>query len=134
MSTRSCNLAVCFLAFAVATVAPPAMAGQQIRLEAVLVGTDAEPAAFGRARFDLEKERTRFEVRIEGVFGFDAIFVVVGDQFVGTIVMDTEQGRGELRLDTDLGDEIPVLRAGEFVILIGDDGTSFVAFGELLES
>src|SRR5262245_49537675 len=133
MFTRSWNLSIGFVALALLAVLPPAvLADEQVRLEATLEGTEVEPGAFGRARFEMENERTRFEVRIEGIFDVDTIFVTAGQHFLGVIEMDRVQGRGELRLDTDDGDEIPTLRAGEFVGLFSEE-IVLLAFGQLLE-
>ncbi len=133
MFTRSWILTSGFVAVALLAALPPAvLAGERVRLEASLEGTKVEPGAFGRARFEMEPGRTRFEVRIEGIYDVDTLFVTAGAHFLGVIEMDRVQGRGELRLDTDDGDEIPALRAGEFVGLFSED-IVLLAFGQLLE-
>ncbi len=134
MNLRPWNLAGCVAMVALLVALPFGVrADDRIRLEAVLQGTDNDPAAFGRARFEVQGDRARFEVRVEGITSASVVFVVVGEDFLGAIELD-DQGRGELRLDSQNGDVIPEIAGGDTVGIFGDDPFPLLAEGVLVKN
>ena len=99
----------------------------EVRLEAVITGTEVDPGAFGRARFEARPDRARFEVRVEGITQAQTVFVVIED-VVGMIVLD-DQGRGELRLETDRGDAVPNVEDGFGIAIFSGETFELLAFG-----
>jgi hypothetical protein len=106
-----------------ATLGVAARADNNVTHEATLVTSGVDPDAHGRARFEMrERNRLRFEVEVEDVFSSDAAVVLVNGDPVG--VMDLNGGQGELRLETENGDDVPVINTGDIVDIINaDDGT-----------
>jgi hypothetical protein len=108
-------------------LAPSAYA-QQVRLEAQLFGSDADPLASGKARFEARADRIRLTVEVEDVSasasGVLAIFA--NDTLVGMVSIDAF-GFADLNLDSRLGDDVPVLQRGDMITVYdAEDGTPIV--------
>lgn len=91
-------------------------------LTAPLVATDADPLASGRADWDeFDDGRIKFSVEVEDVsMDGTARAVVVrpgsGIIFKGTFTITL--GLGDLNMDTDNGDNPPILQAGDRIVVV----------------
>lgn len=104
------------------TVAPKLALVQVGTLTAPLVSTDADPLASGRADWEeFADGRIKFSVEVEDV-SMDGVAraVVVrpgsGIIFKGTFTITL--GLGDLNMDTDNGDNPPILQAGDRVVVV----------------
>jgi hypothetical protein len=95
-----------------------------IRLEADLRGPDY---ASGTAAYIQRGDDRLFDVTASNLTTSTAtVFVLLNRQFVGTIDLD-EAGDGELYLDTQQGDDVPVVQEGDLVqVMDPETGTSLL--------
>jgi plastocyanin len=101
----------------------------------ILVGslspTDIDPQASGDATFEMVPYRTTFSVAVQGVSSTNALDVFVNGNFVNTIALDAE-GNGNLNLNTDNGDMVPVLMDGDEVeIFDAADNVTLILIGNV---
>jgi plastocyanin len=103
-----------------------------VKLRTPLFAADPDdPNAFGDGAFQMRPNRAGFLVNVTGVTSTAGVDVFVNGNFVGSIALDAT-GAGELFLDTELGDTVPPLQAGD-VIAVYDmvDDTTLILFGTL---
>lgn len=103
---------VALLAASMIGMAPTAHAGKAGRVEIGLNGSAAFPDAKGKARSDAQE----FRVEVENVpaLAGQTLTVSVDGNPAGTATVDA-LGAARLNLDAQLGDTLPVVRAGSLV-------------------
>jgi hypothetical protein len=113
--------------------------GNDVKLEAKLVPTAADPKASGDAQFQSEQNRDgtirrQFEVNIQDVSSADSVRVLVNGAQVGPVIKIGGYRRGgELKLDTENGDVVPVLKAGDVVQVVNAANGTLILQGTLVE-
>jgi hypothetical protein len=133
--TRWNALAVCATAALLAARTPAVPArdggGDEVRLQATLDATAADPGAFGEARFESRPDRRELRIDVDNVSATDALDVFLNGRFRGTIVLD-EQGDGRLELNSQDGDIVPMLQEGDEIELVdANDGVTLILSGIL---
>ena len=82
-------------------------------LQGTLAPTGIDPGASGTANFTMVPYRSTLDVTVQGILSTNAVDVFVNNQnLVGSIVLDGS-GSGALHLNTDNGDIVPNLQAGD---------------------
>jgi len=108
-----------------------------VRLEARLVPTSADPKASGDAQFQSQQNRDstvrrQFDVNVQDVSSADSVRVLVNGAQVGPVIKIGGYRRGgELKLDTDNGDVVPVLKAGDVVRVVNAANGTLILQGTL---
>ncbi len=108
------------------------LADEEVKLEAMLTGTDAAPDASGGARFEMRPDRSEFRVEVEDVASVDMVNVLANGDFIGTITLDA--GRGELELQSQNGDTVPVLKDGDEIEVVNAADDTLLLVGTLRPS
>lgn len=85
----------------------------EVRLEATLTATHADPRASGQAEFEKRPGRKELRVDVKDITSTDLVDVFANSRFLGRI--ELRGGSGRLELNTQNGDHVPRLRAGEKV-------------------
>jgi hypothetical protein len=102
----------------------------RVRLEAILSSTAADPDAEGRARFESRPDRAQFRVEVENISVTDTVDILVNGNLIATVSLDN--GFGELDLNTQDGDTVPALKAGDEVEVVdATDGVTLILVGTL---
>jgi plastocyanin len=99
------HLACCNMAAIVHVVDPVVLTGS-------LSPTPVDPNAFGMVNFKAVPYRSTLSVMVGAVTSTNKVDVFVNGGFIGTIALDIN-GNGELDLNTDNGDIVPNLQAGD---------------------
>jgi plastocyanin len=104
---------------------------QPVELAATLTAGDADPDATGAASFEMRPNRSSFSVAVAVVSSTAAVDVFVNGNPIGTIALDCS-GSGALLLDSQQGDTIPQLQAGDEVeVYDAADDTTLILIGTL---
>jgi hypothetical protein len=109
----ACVAAMFFQSFAV----QQAEAGLP-RIQIPLTSTGVVPAAKGRARYEADTTRRKLNIEAENLIGLEgrpAVFYVKG-VVVGRSTVTV--GRTKFEVDTDLGQNVPVIAAGTTVTIV----------------
>jgi hypothetical protein len=125
MTMTRLNLLVALAVFALMmALSATVLADGEVRLEATLTATDADPNAFGFAEFrDQGSGRLRLEVEVEDIDSTDMVGVLINDQPVATITLDAN-GDGKVKLETQRGDTVPAIMSGDDIKIVDvDTGT-----------
>jgi hypothetical protein len=126
MTTVRLNLLLALAAFALLTALPATVRADRdgVRLEAILTASDADPDAFARAEFrDQGRGRLRLDVEVEDVASTDMVVVLINGTPVAAIALD-ENGDGQIDLETQRGDTVPAISAGDVITIAdADSGT-----------
>ena len=87
----------------------------------------------GQVNYEMRRDRTTLSVAVTHVNSAAALDVFVNNgDFIGTIFLDPRSGNGELDLDTDNGDIVPTLQAGdEIEVFDAPDDTMLLLVGRL---
>jgi len=87
----------------------------------------------GQVNYEMRRDRTTLSVAVTHVNSAAALDVFVNNgDFIGTIFLDPRSGNGELDLDTDNGDIVPTLQAGdEIEVFDAADDTTLLLIGHL---
>jgi hypothetical protein len=125
MTLGTLNLPVRLAACVLLTATPAIARAELFFLRARLEPTDAEPFASGRA-FTYQTYTHPFTggltVRVHDVFTVDTVAVLINDEFVTTIPLT--DGRGDVRLRSSHGDDVPLILDGDILDIIDpEDGT-----------
>jgi hypothetical protein len=105
--------------------------GDEVRLEATLDATTADPGAFGEARFESRSDRRELRIDVDDISVTDVVDVFLNGRFRGTIVLDAGGG-GRFELNTQDGDRVPFLQEGdEIEIVDANDGVTLILSGIL---
>jgi hypothetical protein len=133
MTLATLNLPVRVAACVLLTATPAVARAELFFLRARLEPTDAEPLASGRAvtyQTYTHPFTGRLAVRVHDVFTVDTVAVLINDEFVTTIPLT--DGRGEVRLSSSHGDDVPLILDGDILDVINhEDGT--VLLGGIFE-
>ena len=110
-----------------------------VRLSARLVPTSADPRASGDAQFQSQTNRDgtvqrQFDVQVQDVSSADSVRVLVNGVQVGPVVKIGGYRRGgELKLDTNNGDTVPAMKAGDVVQVVNAANGTLILQGTLQE-
>lgn len=88
----------------------------EVRLEVNLTPTHAEPRASGRVEFEKRSGRKELRVDVQDITSTDVVDVFADGHFIGRI--ELRGGSGRLELNSQNGNRVPNLRAGEKVRVI----------------
>ncbi len=103
----------------------------EVRLEAALTPTRADPQASGRVEFEKRPGRKELRVDVQNITSTDVVDVFANGRFLGRI--ELRGGSGRLELNTQNGDHVPKLRAGERVrVLDARDDMRVILVGTLV--
>ncbi len=92
----------------------------QIRLQAKLSGSKQNPLASGNAKWEKRARRLKFSVEVEDVKSSGKHEVLVDGITVGTVMV--KDGIGDLNLDTEFGQRVPQMKAGQRVHVLNPSG------------
>jgi hypothetical protein len=117
------NLCMAFAALALAAALPLAARADDVTHEATLEATGVDQDAHGRARFEVKTHnRLRLEIEAEDVFSTDTVAVFINGDFLMTL--DVVDGRAEVELETEHGDAVPMINAGDVIDIVdANDGS-----------
>jgi hypothetical protein len=108
-----------------------AQAAGEVRLEGALVAPLAAPRASGKAKFESRRGRRKFSTQVEDTAAGATLTVLVSRPGGGTAVLGQIRtdavGRGDLNLDTALGQTVPVLQTGDIVQVLSSNGLLVVS-------
>ena len=104
------------LALSVLTTLPVAAWAGSIWLRAALEPVRRAESVGGTVCYRECGDRRSVSVEVHDIGGTDLVEVIAQKQSVGFIPLD-ETGAGSLYLDTNLGDEVPVLEEGETIVV-----------------
>ncbi len=103
----------------------------EVRLEATLTPTHADPRASGRIEFEKRSDGKELRVDVQDITSTDVVDVFANGRFLGRI--ELRGGSGRLELNTQNGDHVPKLRAGERVrVLDARDDMRVILVGTLV--
>ncbi|MFQ5804251.1 MAG: hypothetical protein ACE5JQ_15280 [Candidatus Methylomirabilales bacterium] len=111
------------LTLAAGTISPAW--AQEVRLEAELIATNADPLASGKAKFESRADRTRFSTEAQDVSTDRMGLVTVTRPGVGIIQSNNitiAGGVGDLNLDTRDGDIVVAMQTGDTVQVFDSAG------------
>jgi hypothetical protein len=104
---------------------------REVRLEAALTPTHADPRASGRVEFEKRSGRKDLRVDVQDITSTDVVDVFADGRFLGQIAL--RGGSGRLELNSQNGDHVPNLRAGERVrVLDAGDNAKVILVGTLV--
>ena len=114
LSNRHIRLAGAFVALCLLAALPLTVRADDVTHEATLKTTGVDPDAHGTAKFEVKNDnRLRLKIEVEDIFSTDVVAVFINGDFLTFIGLSG--GRGELKLDTDDGDVVPVINTGDVI-------------------
>jgi hypothetical protein len=124
----SLSLGPAALAAALLMMLPSRVPAQEVvNLRATLRPSRTDPQASGVASYERAGRHQHLNVEVQGIASSNPVDIFVNDCFVATL--DLVRGYGTLDLDTDVGDDVPLINEGDVLSVFDANDERVILLG-----